>query len=101
MSDDPTDRVSLLMSFHRALWGAVHRELREASIEADAKLHRITARFEYDGPPSEKAVESGRIATTEVIADFTEPWTIHEEHLAVPYPLPLRPLRWLAYLRAE
>jgi len=46
---EPTNRVSLLMSFQRALLGAAHRELRQASIEADAVNHRITVRYEYDG----------------------------------------------------
>jgi hypothetical protein len=98
---EPTNRVSLLMSFQRALLGAVHRELRQASIEADSVSHRITVRYEYDGKPSDDAVESGSVAATEVIADFSEPWTIHEEHVETPFPRKLKPVRYVAYSRAE
>ena len=98
---EPTNPVSLLMSFQRALLGAVHRELRQASIEADAMNHRITVRYEYDGKPSDEALESGSVAATEVIADFLEPWTIHEEHVEVPFPQKLKPARYVAYARAE
>ena len=98
---EPTNCVSLLMSFQRALLGAVHRELRQASIEADPVGHRITVRYEYDGRPSEEAVQSGSVAATEVIADFSEPWTIHEEHVEAPFPQKLKPARNVAYARAE
>jgi hypothetical protein len=98
---EPTNHVSLLMSFQRALLGAAHRELRQASIEADPVSHRVTVRYEYDGKPSEEAVESGSVAATEVIADFLESWTIHEEHVVVPFPKKLNPLRYVAYARAE
>jgi hypothetical protein len=101
MTDDQGERISLLLSFQRALLGAIHQELRQASIEADRLAHRILVRFEYDGTPSERAIESGQIATTEVIADFSAPWTIHEEHLEVPFPARLTPLELVAYRRGE
>jgi hypothetical protein len=101
MTDDQRERITLLLSFQRALLGAVHQELRQASIEADRLAHRILVRFEYDGAPREKAVESGQIATTEVIAEFSAPWTIHEEHLEVAFPARLTPLKLVAYRRAE
>jgi hypothetical protein len=101
MPDDQRERITLLLSFQRALLGAVHQELRQASIEADRLAHRILVRFQYDGAPSEKAIESGQIATTEMIADFSAPWTIHEEHLEVPCPARLTPLKLVAYRRAE
>ena len=61
------DRMKLLLSLQRALLGEVHADLRQASIEADAVSMTIRLRFEYDGAPSEKALESGSCAAAEVI----------------------------------
>nr|WP_218131196.1 hypothetical protein [Pseudomonas benzenivorans] len=100
MSDLPL-RVSLMLSTQRALLGAVHPQLRQVSIDADETKKLISLRFEYDGKPQEEAQESCSCAATEVIADFSAPWDIFEEHISVPMPLELVPLRYIAYLRAE
>ena len=93
--------VKLRLSLQRALWGAVYPQLRQASIEADERAHVIRVRFEYDGKPTDQALDACQVAGTEVIADFTDPWTIDEQHCEVPYPLKLNRLEHLVYLRAE
>ena len=93
--------VKLQLSLQRALWGAVYPQLRQASIEADEHAHVIRVRFEYDGKPTDQVLDACQVAGTEVIADFTDPWTIDEQHREVPYPLKLNRLEHLVYLRAE
>ncbi len=97
----PPTRIDLLLSLQRALLGEVHAELRAASIEADANAKLVRLRFEYAGEPSEEARECGSCTATEVIADFPEPWSIEEEHLARPLPARCEPLKHLAYRRFE
>ena len=95
------DRVGLTMSLNRALWGAVHPQLRQASIEADHARRIVFVRFEYDGVPTDDVRESCSIATTEVIADQPDDWTIEEQHVVRPFPERLQSLEHLVYLRAE
>lgn len=95
------DRPSLLLSFQRALLGEVHPQLRQASIEADSEQRIIRLRFEYEGEPSEVALESGSCAATEVIADFPSSWQLDEQHVSVAYPSRLPPIAHVAYLRWE
>ncbi|MDR2299258.1 MAG: hypothetical protein LBE30_13080 [Comamonas sp.] len=95
------DSRLLLLSLQRALLGAVHPQLRQASIEADAACQLLRLRFEYDGLPCEDAREGGSIATTEVLADLQGPWSVNEEHLAAPYPQALQALAHIAYRRRE
>jgi len=94
-------RIELLLSLQRGLFGEVHPQLRQASIEADEKEKVIRLRFEYDGTPEAVVRESCSCAATEVIADFTSPWRLDEQHLPVPFPGKLSPLQYVAYRRAE
>lgn len=93
-------RPMLLFSLQRALLGAVHPCLRQASIEADTLRRVIRLRFEY-AEADEKAQEDCAVAATEVIADFPDPWTLGDQHVVVPFPTALAPLAHIAYLRAE
>jgi hypothetical protein len=99
--EDLSNRACLLMSLQRALLGEVHAQLRQASIEVDAKLQLVRLRFEYDGPPKSVVQKSCSCAAAEVIADFPSPWQLEEQHDAVPFPNALRSLEHVAYLRAE
>jgi hypothetical protein len=89
------------MSLQRALLGAVHTQLRQASIEADPENTIVRIRFEYDGDPLPRVLEDCQVVGTEVIADFASPWDIDEQHLSVPYPGTLHSLMHTAYRRAE
>jgi hypothetical protein len=95
------NRAALLLSLQRALLDAVHPQLRQASIEADDLAYLVRVRFEYDGIPTDSVREACEIAGTEVIADFSEPWKINEQHVSVPYPERLSPLGLVVYRRAE
>jgi len=96
-----SDRTSLLYLLQRGLLGEVHPQLRQASIEADPFLKIVRVRFEYDGEPEKNVQESCSCAGTEVIAGFSAPWQIDEQHCAVPFPKPLQPLQYVAYRRSE
>jgi len=95
------DRSQLLLSLQRALLGAVHSQLRQASIELDPSSQLVRVRFEYDGPPDPAVKESCSGAATEVIADFPAPWDLDVQHRVVPYPERLIGLKDVAYRRAE
>ena len=95
------DRSQLLLSLQRALLGAVHSQLRQASIELDPSSQLVRVRFEYDGPPDPAVKESCSGAATEVIADFPAPWDLDVQHRVVPYPERLIGLQDVAYRRAE
>ena len=101
MNSDLPSREQLLMSLQRALLGAVHGQLRQASIEADGDRHIVRIRFEYDGDPLPQVLEDCQIVGAEVISDFVSPWDIDEQHLSVPYPARLRSLMYTAYRRSE
>lgn len=95
------DRSELLLSLQRALLGAVHSQLRQASIELDPGSQLVRVRFEYDGPPDPAVKESCAGAATDVIADFPAPWDLDVQHRVVPYPGRLTGLEHVAYRRAE
>jgi len=95
------DRSQLLLSLQRALLGADHSQLRQASIELDPSSQLVRVRFEYDGPPDPAVKESCSGAATEVIADFPAPWDLDVQHRVVPYPERLIGLEHVAYRRAD
>jgi len=95
------DVSQLLLSLQHALLGAVHSQLRQASIELDPSTQLVRVRFEYDGPPDPAVKESCSGAATEVIADFPAPWDLDVQHRVVPYPERLIGLKHVAYRRAE
>lgn len=95
------DPSQLLLSLQRALLGAAHSHLRQASIELDPGSQLVRVRFEYDGPPDPTVKESCSGAATEVIADFPAPWDLDIQHRVVPYPERLTGLQYVAYRRAE
>ena len=98
---DVASRPHLLLSLQRALLGAVHPQLRQASIEADIQSETVRLRFEYDGEPDDEAREDLSVAAAEVIADFLSPWRLDEQHVSVPLPGTLQPLQHVAFRRAE
>ena len=95
------DRSQLLLSLQRALTGAVHSQLRQASIELDPSSQLVRVRFEYDGPPDPTVKENCSSAATEVIADFPAPWDLDVQHRVVRYPHRLSGLKDVAYRRTE
>jgi len=97
--NNPTDPEYALRSLRRALSGATHPQLRQASVEIDATASRVRVRFEYDGNPEPDILDACQVVSTEVIADFPAPWRIDEEHRSVAVPGALAPLRHVAYSR--
>jgi len=92
---------ALVLSLVRGLWGEVHPQLRQASIEADETTCIVRLRFEYDGETKGQAQESCSCAAAEVISDFPDSWDLDEEHVAAPFPSSLAPLEHLVYRRWE
>jgi hypothetical protein len=95
------DRSQLILSLQRALTGAPHSQLRQASIELDPSAQLVRVRFEYDVPPDPTVEESCSSAATEVIAEFPAPWDLDVQHRVVPSPHRLSGLKHVAYQRAE
>ena len=95
------DSPRLLLSLQRALLGAVHPQLRAASIEVDAPTQVVRLKFEYEAAPSVAARESCSVAATEVLSDFPAPWRLEEEHVALPTAAGPSPLAHVAYLRSD
>ncbi|MGE4458391.1 MAG: hypothetical protein AB7D31_03925 [Stenotrophomonas sp.] len=96
-----TSRQALVLSLVRGLWGEVHPQLRQASMEADETTRIVRLRFEYDGEAKGQAQKSCSYAAAEVIGDFPDSWELDEEHVAAPFPISLAPLEHLVYLRWE
>jgi hypothetical protein len=94
-----TPSHSALLSLQRALSGTAPQQLRQASIELDSATFMVRLRFEYEGTPEHEALEACQIAGTEVIADFSAPWRIDEQHKAVAPGETLSPLASVAYRR--
>jgi len=100
MTEAPS-RASLVLSLNRGLWGEVHPQLRQASIEADSVARTIRVRFEYDGEPAAEVQECCSCAAGECIGDFSPSWDLDEQHLARPFPEALQALEHLVYRRHE
>lgn len=92
-------RQALVFSLVRGLWGEVHPQLRQASIEADEVASIVRLRFEYDGEAQGAVRESCSYAASEVIADFPASWELDEQHVASPWPSQLESLEHLVYRR--
>lgn len=76
--------VLLCLSVQKALLGAVPATLRLVSGRAVGT--HIVLTFVFDGALDEDDVESIRMATTEIIADFPSPWTLEETFIRLDYP---------------
>ena len=103
MDDAIEMRRKLLLSVQRALLGAVPAALRAVTCGWDGttiKLH-----FVFDGEITSDDFEVAQVVATEVIADFTAPWTIDEQIVRIDHPHKLREdkdrLALCAYLRRE
>ena len=98
-AEDTDLETTLRLSAQRALWGSVPPTLRAVSVGASE--HCIHFRCYFHGPTSDADKELLSEAATEIIADFSAPWTISEEYLDLSYPEPMRHLEHLIYLRHE
>lgn len=94
-------RTSVLLSLQRALWDVVTPNLRGVAVRADHP--RITARFLFEGEPSEDDRENVSLAETYAIADFSTEVEIEFTPVQVPVaePRDLHPGEHWVYLRKE
>jgi hypothetical protein len=93
--------TSVLLSLQRALWDVVTPNLRGVAVRADHP--RITARFLFEGEPSEDDRENVSLAETYAIADFSTEVEIEFTPVQVPVaePRDLHPGEHWVYLRKE
>lgn len=94
----------LLLNAQRALLGEIPPSLRAASFDLSSDGQDWVARFEFDGNPSEEALECVSVALTNLFTSYPYNWkprTYKEEMLAIPYPQKLQRLRLAAFLRNE
>jgi hypothetical protein len=97
--DDCTARIRL--SAQRALLGNVTPQLRAVSVDTDPESKRVSVRFVFDGEPSESVRDAASCAAAEMIADYPDPWTIHEDYVVCPAPARMEHLRHIVYARCE
>lgn len=76
---------ALLFSLHRALFGAIPKNLKGLRVKITNDLLIWQAFF--DTEPTEEEKEVLRVASTEVIADFPNINIVDEEYLHHPAPL--------------
>lgn len=79
--------VLVRLSAQRGLLGAVPPSLRLVTATTREKV--VAVCFVFDGSIDDDDVESARLATTEIIADFPSPWTLEERFLRLDYPADL------------
>ena len=91
--------ILLRLSAQRALLGNIPPSLRCASVEYRGT--DIACRFVFDGEPAEDDKELLSCAATEIIADYSEPFTISEEYLAIRQPAEAPYLRHIVFRRHE
>ena len=91
--------TTLRLSTQRALWGQVPRSLRAVSVAAAE--HEIHFRCYFDAGASEDERQLLSEAATEIVADFSDPWTISEEYLDLVAPQAMQHLEHLIFLRHE
>lgn len=85
MSGEPFHpSVLLRFSAQKALLGAVPPSLRLVSGRAIEP--QLVLSFVFNGPIEDDDVESLRVATTEMIADFPSPWTLVEYFIRLDCP---------------
>ena len=90
---------SLLFSLHRALFGAIPKNLKGLRVKITNNLLIWQAFFETDPTEDEKEVLS--VACTEVIADFPNINQVEEEYLYHPAPLKNTSMEEWAFVRWE
>jgi hypothetical protein len=89
----------LILSFHRALLGAIPTNLRGLTIKIEQDV--LIWRGYFDGEPSEEEKEVLSVACTEVLADFPIIKVVEEEYINHMYPLKMEMLQLWVFLRWE
>lgn len=94
--------LQLMQNAQNALLGEVAPSFRAISFELSPDGEDFSARFIFDGEPSEDALEVASVVMTNILAGYSENHRSYkEEMLAVPYPNEMGHLPLLAYLRNE
>lgn len=78
------EKYRLVLSALRGLWGIVTPNLRKVSI--DEANNVICLYFYYDHDPSEEEIDLSEDVLTEVIADFSEPYTLDVKRITIKAP---------------
>ena len=92
-------RVQIRLSAQRALLSQIQLSLRSVSIDIDER--RIYFRCIFDGEPTEYDRELMSTVASEIIADFSAPYTIEEQYLSTKMTNEMNHLKYLVYLRHE
>jgi hypothetical protein len=97
--EDGELEVRLRLSAQKALWQLVPPTLRAVSVDSVGSEIVFRAVFEPGAPEADRDLLE--MAATEVIAQFSSPATLREEHLEVPPPTKPPHLRYVVFERAE
>jgi len=93
--------VRLRLSAQKALLDSVPYTLRAVTV--GWKNTEILFRCIFNGEILEEHKEELEIAATEIIADFSEPYTISTEYIRLDEPLSIKQyyLKWWVFIRYE
>jgi len=94
------NKVDLVLSVNRALWGNVPQTLRSVSCEFSDESTVILKSI-FDGKPSNYDKELASLVGTEVLADLPSNYKFEEIIEGSAYPDKLNNLEYLVYLRHE
>lgn len=89
----------LLLSTMRSLWGIITPNTRKVSVELKDSV--IALHFYYAEKPTEEEIELSEEASSEVIADFPEPFLIECQRHVVTSPQKIEQIGSLVYSRYE
>lgn len=92
-------QTDIRLSAQRALWGHVPQSLRAFSVQLQENVIRTRAIFDETATGADKELLS--VAGTEIIADYSAPFTIQEEFIVVPNEKEIQHLESLIYFRYE
>ncbi len=98
-TSDADVATTVRLSAQRALLAQVPASLRAVSVATSAYEVRFRCFFDTSASDTDRELLSD--AATEIIADFSAPWTISEEYLTVPAPEPMQHLEHLVFMRHE
>ena len=94
--------IELLLNAQRGLLGEIPPRLRAVSFDLSSDGRDLTARFEFDGEPTDEELECANVAMTNILAGhYCKPRSYKEEMVSVPIPNKLQLLRLVAFLRNE
>ncbi|WP_435016231.1 hypothetical protein TA3x_003795 [Tundrisphaera sp. TA3] len=95
------DDTRLRIGAQLALLTHVTPELRSVSADIEPGRRLVQVRFIFAREPSHSERDAASCAAGEIIANYSDGWSIDEQYLVVPTPEKMSHLRLVVYHRCE